>query len=356
MTLTARLAVLPPRQRHLELRKVDLPEPGPFEVIVEQSAAGVCHSQLHQINSSSHTQPLVLGHESAGRVATAGCEVTHVQPGDPVLVTWLPRSPSAGRVPSPPKIPLGGGDWAVTHNIFTWGTHAVVDEQFLVPAPVGTPPDVGAIIGCAVMTGAGAVLNTARAGRGHSVVVWGAGGVGLSAVAAAHHAEAYPVIAVDLQPAALRLARAMGADHVVDASAGDPVARIRELTKTAGGAGADYAFDCIGRAETVRACLAAVRAAPPGRGPGGTAVLVGAPQTPVEIDGLSLMTGEKCLAGCLGGDCVPERDFAIFAGWHLTGQLDLTALVSNRYPLEQINQAVDDLAAGRVPGRAILEF
>lgn len=356
MTVSARVAVLPPRQRQLELYTVVLPEPGPFEVIVEQRAAGICHSQLHQINNAARSQPLVLGHESAGRVAAVGSDVEHVKVGDDVLVTWLPRSPSISRSPAPSKVPLANGKWAVTHNVYTWGTHAIIDEQFVVRAPKGTPGDVGSIIGCAVMTGAGAVLNTAAAGPGKSVAVWGVGGVGLSAVAAAHNAGAFPVIAVDLDKDKLQLARDLGADHVVDASEADPVARVRELTKTAGGAGADYAFDCIGRVETVRQSLAAVRSAPAGKGPGGTAILVGAPPAPLEIDGMDLMVGEKRLVGCLGGDCVPERDFETFVMWYSTGRLNLSALVSNRYTLEQINEAVQDLRTGKVPGRAILEF
>jgi Zn-dependent alcohol dehydrogenase len=356
MTVEARVAVLPPDSRELAIKTVDIPDPGPFEVIVAQTATGVCHSQLHQINNRARTQPLVLGHESIGTVLATGSEVRYVAPGDTVLVSWLPRTPGAPRRPAPSRVRLRSGEWAYTHNIFGWATHTVVDEQFVLKAPDGTPHDVGAIIGCAVMTGAGAVLHTSQLQPRDSVVIWGVGGVGLSAVAAARALGADPVVAVDLSSEKLDLALALGAHHVIDASNGDPVARVRELTKSEHGTGADVALDCIGRPETVRQCMASIRAAQLGCGPGGTTVLVGAPTGPLDIDGMDLMTGEKRLVGCRGGDCLPERDYPLFVEWHRTGRLNLDRLVTNRYSLDEINGAIADLEAGRVLGRAILEL
>jgi Zn-dependent alcohol dehydrogenase len=253
---------------------------------------------------------------------------------------------------------LTNGTHAVTHNTFTWATHVVLDEQHVVKAPEGTPDMLGSIIGCAVMTGAGAVLNLVRRGPGQlSVAVWGAGGVGLSAVAAARNLGAHPVIAVDVDDTKLRLAREFGAGELVNAAKVDPVARVRELTRSDRGfEGADYVFECTGRPECVRLSVAAARGGIPGLEHGGSAVVVGAPQRPVELDGMDILYGQKRLVGCLGGGCVPDRDFPTFVDWTRDGRLDLDALVTDRYPLDGVNDAVADLRAGRIRGRAILEF
>jgi S-(hydroxymethyl)glutathione dehydrogenase / alcohol dehydrogenase len=357
MTVKALVAVLPPGDEKLQIETAVMPDPEPWQVVVEQRASGVCHSQLDLIGNPARTERLVVGHESSGVVVAVGSAVDHVQPGDDVLVTWLPRSTSRERKPVPAKLPLSKGGYAVTHNVFTWSTHTVADEQYVVKAPDGTPGDVGSIIGCAVMTGAGAVTNRAVVRAGQSVAIWGVGGVGLSTVAAAHNVGASPVIAVDLDRGKLELASRLGADELVDASAGDPVAAVRELTRTRDCAeGVDFAFDCTGRPDCVRQCIAAVRRGVPGLNTGGTAVLVGAPRVPFELDGMEMLSGEKRLIGTFGGGCVPERDFPVFVDWYRDGRLDLDALVTDRYPLERVNEAVEDLRAGNIQGRAILEF
>jgi S-(hydroxymethyl)glutathione dehydrogenase/alcohol dehydrogenase len=357
MSVEANVAVLPPGQQQVRIEQVVMPEPGPRAVLVEQRASGVCHSQLDVIDRGS-SEPLVLGHESIGTVLATGREVSHVQVGDEVLITWLPRSGAGSRKPVLPRVPLADGTHAVSHNTFTWATHVVLDEQHVVKAPPGTPEMVGSIIGCAVMTGAGAVLNLARsAGRPPSVAVWGAGGVGLSAIAAARNLGADPVIAVDVDDAKLRLAGEFGAGQLVNATTVDPVARVRELTRSDRGyEGADYVFECTGRPECVRLSVEAARGGIPGLEHGGSAVVVGAPQRPVELDGMDILLGQKRLVGCLGGGCVPDRDFPTFVDWSRNGRLDLSALVTDRYPLEGVNDAVADLRAGRIQGRAILEF
>jgi S-(hydroxymethyl)glutathione dehydrogenase / alcohol dehydrogenase len=356
MSVEANVAVLPPGQLQVRFEQVVLPDPGPWEVLVAQHASGVCHSQLDFIDRGS-SDPLVLGHESIGTVLATGHEVSHVAAGDEVLITWLPRSGAASRKPVRPRVPLADGTHAVSHNTYTWATHVVLDGQYVVPAPAGTPALVGSIIGCAVMTGSGAVLNLADAGGRPSVAVWGAGGVGLSAIAAARNLGADPVIAVDVDDSKLQLAREFGAGQLVNAAKVDPVARIRELTRSdAGYEGADFVFECTGRPECVRLSVAAARGGIPGLEHGGSAVVVGAPQRPIELDGLEILLGQKRLVGCLGGGCVPDRDFPTFVEWCRSGRLDLPALVTDRYPLEGVNDAVADLRAGRIRGRAILEF
>lgn len=358
MTVDACIAVLPAGQERLELREVPLAARGPHEVVVQQRAFGVCHSQLDRIFDPSRTASMLLGHESIGTVVEVGAEVTYVSPGDEVLTTWIPRTPLAGRPPVPSRVVFRGGDEARTHNTFTWGTHAVVDEQWVVKAPKGTPRDLGAIIGCALMTGAGAVMNTAEVQAGQSVAVWGTGGVGLCAVASASILGASPVIAVDIDADKLQLAKQFGATDVVDAGAGDPVEAIRELTPHDDGTrGVDFAFDCTGLGKNIPISLAAVRPGIRGSGiRGGADVLVGIPRVPFELDAMDLLNGEKRLVGCVGGSCNPERDFTTFAFWSQNGSFDPSALVTDRYSLDQLNTAVDDLHHGRVRGRAVVEL
>jgi S-(hydroxymethyl)glutathione dehydrogenase / alcohol dehydrogenase len=353
MSVQASVAVLPPGQDTLELETVELPGPGPWEVAIKQKAFGICHSQLDVIDRR-RTEPLVIGHESTGVVTATGSEVTHVRAGDEVLLTWIPRSPELSRKPGASRVPLPDGRVAVTHNVFAWATHVLADEQYVVRAPDGVPADLASIIGCAIMTGSGSVLNTAGDVAGRSVAVWGVGGVGLAAVASAHALGASPVIAVDINDEKLDVARAMGADQLVNALSVDAAVEVRALTKE--GSGVDYSFDCTGRGDNVQKSLAAVRPGVPGRNRGGTLVLVGAPRAPFEFNGMELLAGQKGMLGTLGGDCLPERDFPVFAQWFRAGQLDLDALVTNRYSLDQVNHAVDDLRTGKVLGRAIVEL
>jgi S-(hydroxymethyl)glutathione dehydrogenase / alcohol dehydrogenase len=355
MSTKARIAVLPPGGQKLQIQSVRIPDPGPWEVLVEQRATGVCHSQLGHIAGADPTRPLVLGHESFGIVVATGVGVEHVEVGDEVFITWMPRS--ATRKPQPTRVPLENGDWAVTRNVFTWGTHCLADEQYVVKAPNGLPGDLASIIGCAVMTGAGAVVNSAEVQAGESVAIWGVGGVGLVAVAAARNVGASPVIAIDIDEAKLKLAMKLGADHAVNASVVDAVAQVRSLTRAPDGVeGVDYSLDCTGRADNLPKSLAAVVPGVPGANRGGTAVLVGVIRSSLEIGGMELVNGQKRLAGCLGGGCVPDRDFGTFVDWYRTGRLDLAALVTDRYTLDQVNEAVEDLRGGRILGRAVIEL
>ncbi|WP_435225764.1 zinc-binding dehydrogenase [Streptomyces sp. Tue6028] len=358
MTVDARIAVLPAGQQKLEIRDVTLDAFGPYEVVVRQKAFGVCHSQLDRIYDLSRTEPMLLGHESIGTVIAVGGQVRYVEPGDEVLITWIPRTPLEGRPPVPSQVTFSEGEVAKTHNTFTWGTHAVVDEQYVVKAPQGTPPDLGSIIGCALMTGAGAVMNSAEVRAGQSVAVWGAGGVGLCAIAGAAILGASPVVAVDVDDDKLKLAQQFGATDVVNAKRTDPVAAIRELTAHEDGTrGVDYAFDCTGIGTNIPVSLAAVRPGIRGAGiRGGADVLVGIPRAPFELDSMDLLNGEKSLLGCVGGSCDPARDFETFVEWTRDGRFDPSALVTDRFTLDELNTAVEALHSGRVRGRAVVEI
>lgn len=354
--------VVAPESGPMFVADVALPDPGPRQVVVRQYASGICHSQLHQLHGPRR-RPQLLGHESTGIVVAAGPDVSHVAVGDTVLVTWVPRNrDEAKQWHGGLALDVGGGVTAVTGDVFTWADHTLVDQSLVVKAPSTIAKDVTAIIGCAVMTGAGAVLHTAGVQAGDSVAVFGVGGVGLSAVVAAASVGADPIIAVDLDPGKLDFARRFGATHGVDASGGDAVEQIRAITADASRiafrgapmAGVDYAFDCIGVKVTMEQIVAAARPGVLGGERGGTAVLVGVPQTTVELPAVEMLIGEKRFIGSIGGSCSPDEDFPTFLKWHAEGRLDLDHLVTERFALDEINEACDALAAGKIAGRAIL--
>jgi Zn-dependent alcohol dehydrogenase len=366
MPTHARVVVVPKEKGPLDVLEMDLPDPGPYEVVVKQFASGVCHSQLHQIHNENRPNPVILGHESTGVVIAKGNEVTHVKEGDHVMVTWVPRNKASNpRFTVAATLKLPDGNLAVSQNVYTWADNTVADEQYVVKIPEDSVMDVTSIIGCAVMTGAGAVLYTAGVKKGESVAVFGVGGVGLSAVVAAKVVGADPIIAVDLDDEKLEFARHFGAAETVNAAKEDPIRAIRALTEREGVysirqrpvSGVDYAFDCIGRKETMEQILRAVRTGTYGGiSPGGTAVLVGIPQTTVELNAGDIVANEKKYIGSIGGSCVPDRDFPIFLEWYKNGQLDLNTLVTQRFKIDQINEAVAALEKGLIKGRAILEF
>jgi len=355
MSTEAQIVVLPAGGTTLEIQTVQIPDPGPFEVLVRQRATGVCHSQLGHIAAADPAQPLVLGHESYGTVVAVGDQVTHVVPGQDVFITWISRN--AARKPNGVTIPFPDGSAATTRNVFTWGTYALADEQYVVAAPSDLPPDVASIIGCAVMTGAGAVLNSSPVAQGDTVAVWGVGGVGLVSVAAAKISGASRIVAVDIDERKLDFSRHFGADDVVNALTADAVSEIRRLApRTDGVEGVDHSYDCTGRADNLAKSLAVVRPGVPGRNQGGSLVLVSVIRGSLEIPGMEMLNGQKHITGCLGGSGVPERDFPVYVDWYRSGRLDLDALVTNRYTLEQVNDAVADLRGGKILGRAVIEF
>ena len=363
MSTPARVVVLPDREGPLEIHEMDLPDPEPTQVVIQQFASGICHSQLHQMHGP-RTRPALLGHESTGVVLKKGSAVTHVDEGDTVLVTWVPRD-AAGIKEAPGRISLelpGGG--VASHAVFTWADNTIADHQFVVKVDDDIAKDVTAIVGCAVMTGAGAVLHTADVQEGESVAVFGVGGVGLSAICGARMRRANPIIAVDLDEEKLAFAKRFGATHGVNAAAGDAVEQIHALVEhpnelAVGNApvtGVDYAFDCIGHKTTMHQIVPACRPGHFGARNGGTAVLVGIPGTKVELNAAAMVMQEKQFRGSFGGSCCPDRDFPMFLDWHARGDLDLEALVTERYRIEDINEATTALEEGKIAGRSILVF
>ena len=365
MPTEARVVVVPQEQgQALEVVDVTLPNPGPNQVVVRQFASGICHSQLHTIHTPRQA-PAILGHESTGEVEAVGESVTDLKPGDTVMVTWVPKNQhQARRQGGPTALELPDGRTATSINVFTWATHTIADEMYVVKVPDDIDRESDSIIGCAVITGAGAVLHTAQVQAGDSVAIIGVGGVGLSAVAAAAQLGADPIIAVDLDDTKLEFAKKFGATHGVNASDVDAVAAIKELTPVEGQfdilrqpvSGVDYAFDCIGHASTMKQISEMVRSGEFGQTKGGTAVLVGVPQTPIELDSRHMFMGERAYICSLGGACEPGEDLPRFIEWHRDGILDLDSLVTQRYSIDDIGVAVEDLENGRVAGRSILVF
>ncbi|MEQ8858622.1 MAG: zinc-binding dehydrogenase [Pseudomonadales bacterium] len=363
MTTPARVAVLPADSNRLRIEELQLPDPGPTQVVVKQFASGICHSQLHQIHRPRQ-HPVILGHESTGVVLKTGADVRHVREGDTVLVTWVPRNAAVAEQP-PVRATLAVRDGeAQSENVFTWADHTLADQQYVVKVDPGIRTDVTSIIGCAVMTGAGAVINTASVQPGQSVAIFGVGGVGLSAVVGARVAGANPIIAVDLDDEKLAFAKRFGATHGINARTEDPIAAIHALTPRESQftifrtpvSGVDFAFDCIGIKTTMEQIVPACRSGHFGARDGGTAVLVGVPATTVELNALDMLVNEKHFIGSIGGSCAPDRDFPRFLEWQDNGDLDLDAMVTQRYRLDDINEATTALEQGRIAGRAILEF
>ena len=336
----------------LVIDELEVPGPKPDQVIVKLRSTGVCHSQLHQMHDAELARPIVLGHEAAGVVTHIGRDVAHLKEGDHAIVTWVPRAPARGPLPRIPSDATYREEVVNQVRVFTWAEDTLTDAEYVIPISKEYPTDVSSIVGCAVLTGAGAVMNTARVRPGDSVVVFGVGGVGLSAITMAAILEAYPIIAVDLQEDKLRFAEEFGATHTVNASEVDPVEAVLDVS----GGGVDFAFDAIGVRATTEQILPATRQGGPGAdNHGGMAVLIGLPGREMTLDPKHFMYFQRQYRGSLGAT-YPEKDFEMFLRWHKEGKFPLDKLVTRRYGLEQINEACDALAAGEVLGRAIIEF
>ncbi|MFI5619535.1 alcohol dehydrogenase catalytic domain-containing protein [Streptomyces sp. NPDC051567] len=334
--------------------------PGPGEVLVATAAAGLCHSDLSVIDGTiPFPSPVVLGHEGAGVVEAVGAGVTHVGPGDHVALSTLANCGACadcdrGR-PTMCRKAIGRPGRPFSRRgkpLFQFASSSAFAERTVVRAvqavkiPGEIPLTSAALIGCGVLTGVGAVLNRARVGHGESVVVIGAGGVGLNVLQGARLAGAATVVAVDADPAKEAVARLFGATHFVDASAvPDPVAAVREVLPT----GADHAFECVGSVRLIRQAVDLLDRH-------GQAVLLGVPGFTEEASFLvSSLYLDKTIMGCRYGSARPQRDIALYAGLYRQGRLLLDELVTEVYPVEEFGKAVDDARHGRV-ARAVLTF
>ncbi|MEV6795885.1 Zn-dependent alcohol dehydrogenase [Streptomyces sp. NPDC051320] len=358
-----RAAILPAVGSPLEIADIDLPEPGPGQVRVRLTAAGVCHSDLSLSNGTMRVPvPAVLGHEGAGTVVSVGEGVSHVAPGDGVVLNWAPacgacHACTLGEVWLCANALSGAGnvyarrasDGTELHpglNVAAFAEETVVAANCVLPVPDGIPLTDAALLGCAVLTGYGAVHHAARVREGESVAVFGVGGVGLATVQAARIAGASTIIAVDVSPAKEELARAAGATAFVVASENTA----REIRTLTGKQGVDVAVECVGRAVTIRTAWESTR-----RGGRTTVVGIGGKDQQVTFNALEIFHFGRTLAGCVYGNSNPAEDLPVLAEHVRNGRLDLGALVTERIGLEGIPAAFDNMIAGK-GGRALVIF
>lgn len=334
--MITRAAILVQPGEPLQLLDLTIPQLRPGQVLVELHWSGVCRTQWLEaqgLKGPDHFLPHALGHEGSGVVLETGPGVTKVEPGQPVVLSWL-----KGAGADVPGVRYDcGGEVVNAGAVCTFMHHAVVSENRLTPLPAKMPLQQAALLGCAIPTGVGSVLHTAGVRPGASVAVFGVGGVGMSAILGADLANAARIIAVDVQPGKLELARTLGATDLVNPADGDPADAIAELTS----GGADYVFEAVGRPETMQAAFAATR-------PGGLCVLAGnvAHGQTIRLDPFDLIRGKR-LVGTWGGSTEPDRDLPLYAALYLKGRLNLDALLGQVYPLTAINDALAALAAGR---------
>jgi NDMA-dependent alcohol dehydrogenase len=351
-----------------KIETLELAPPKAGEVLVKMAAAGVCHSDWHLMTGATqYKTPVVPGHEGAGVVEAVGAGVTRLKPGDHVALNWAPNCGScfyclndqanlcsayaaykwSGTLPDN-TTRLSKDGQPVYHFSHTacFAEYTVVTEACCVPLRPEIPLTIGALIGCAVTTGVGAALNKARIRPGSNVVVFGAGGVGLSIIMGAKLAGAGRIIAVDRSEAKGDIAQAFGATDILMAGP-DTITSIRNLTD---GRGADFAFEAIGIPAVQEQCFEAIR-------PGGTAVLVGI--SPVgsatSFPGTLITRQEKTITGTYYGSANPVREFPLYADLYMRGKLDLDRLVSKTYPLDQINEAYADMLSGET-ARGVIVF
>ena len=346
----------------LQITEIDLPEPGPGRVRVKLAAAGVCHSDLSLSNGVLRpTTPTVLGHEGAGTVVSVGEGVSSVRPGDRVVLNWAPacghchlcglgepwlcENQYAATTEPYAALPDGTALYPGL-GAAAFAEETVVHENAVVPLPEGVDLASAALLGCAVLTGYGAVHNAARLRAGESAVVFGLGGVGLALLQSLRIAGAAPIIAVDVSPEKEELARRHGATDFVLSDEQTPKA-VRRLT---GGHGADHAFECVGRGSTIRAAWSSTR-----RGGRTTVVGIGGKDDPVTFSALEVFHFARTLSGCCYGNSEPAKDIPVLAEHVRAGRLDLDSLITDRITLDEVPAAFERMAAGH-GGRSLVVF
>jgi S-(hydroxymethyl)glutathione dehydrogenase/alcohol dehydrogenase len=344
----------------LEVEEIEVAEPAAGEVLVRVAASGVCHSDYHVVLGEwASPVPVILGHEGAGVVEAVGPGVERVGVGDHVVMAW---GPACGRceycISGRPqlcqvattttyesvmfdgttRLRQGGVGIHPYLAVGSFGELAVVPETGAIPIRRDVPLDRAALTGCALATGFGAVVNTARVPVGASVAVVGCGGVGMSIIQGASVSSASPLIAIDVAGEKLELARSLGATETVDAADEDAVEAVRRLT---GGRGVDFAFEAIGLAATIEQAAAMLA-------PRGTAVLVGmAPDgVRVALDPLLIADREHRIIGCNYGSCRPAVDFPRLLDLYMNGVIDLDAMITRRLRLEDVGEGFEAMRRG----------
>lgn len=344
----------------LRITEIDLDPPGPGEVLIKMHAAGLCHSDLSVINGNRpRPVPMALGHEASGRVVEVGSGITDLKPGDLVVLVFVP---SCGHcLPCMEGRPalcepgaesngrgtlLSGAHRIHDHQgrdihhhvgVSAFAEHAVVSRNSCVKIEADIDPVEAALFGCAVLTGVGAAINTARVQAGTTAAVFGLGGVGLCAMLGALASGAREVVAVDLNDVKLKVARDLGATAAFNARDPDLVAKVKELTR----GGVDYAFEMAGSTLAMEAAYRVTRR-------GGTTVTAGLPHPDAKwnMQQLSLVAEERTVKGSYIGSCVPARDIPRYIGLYQGGKLPINRLMGERLTLQDVNRGFDRMESG----------
>ena len=346
MPMQTEAAVLFELAQPLRLITLSIPDLKPGQVLVDVAYSGVCRSQLLEVQGKRGEDrflPHTLGHEGSGTVLEVGAGVTKIKPGDHVVLSWIKGI--GADVPSTvyqsSEGPINSG------AISTFMRQTVTCENRVIPIPDAMPLREAALFGCAIPTGAGIILNTARVRPGSSVAVFGVGGIGLSAVLGADLMNATTIIAIDVFEHKLEQACQVGATHIINARQQNPLATILEIT---GGRGVDCAIEAAGRRETMETAFQSVS------DNGGLCVLAG--NLPhgerISLDPFNLIKGKRII-GTWGGESQPDRDIPMYVNLYLSEKLNLDGLISHTYSLDEINQALDDLENGKV-SRALIDM
>ncbi|MEV0479641.1 S-(hydroxymethyl)mycothiol dehydrogenase [Streptomyces sp. NPDC050508] len=362
MAQEVRGVIAPGKNEPVRVETIVVPDPGPGEAVVKVQACGVCHTDLHYKQGGiSDDYPFLLGHEASGIVESVGEGVTDVAPGDFVILNWRAVCGNC-------RACLRGRPWYCfnTHNAKQKMTLASTGQELSPALGIGAfadktlvaagqctkvepavSPAVAGLLGCGVMAGIGAAINTGNVGRGDTVAVIGCGGVGDAAIAGSRLAGAAKIIAVDIDDRKLEKARSMGATHTVNSKTNDPVEAIRELT---GGFGADVVIEAVGRPETYKQAFYA-------RDLAGTVVLVGVPtpEMKLELPLLDVFGRGGSLKSSWYGDCLPSRDFPMLIDLHQQGRLDLAAFVTETIQLDEVEKAFERMHGGDVL-RSVVEL
>ncbi|HRQ66230.1 MAG TPA: zinc-dependent alcohol dehydrogenase family protein [Xanthomonadaceae bacterium] len=356
------------RSLPLGIETLHLDPPAAGELRVRVLAAGLCHSDLSVIDGSRpRPLPMVLGHEACGEVVELGAGVTDFAVGDRVVFSFVPlcghcapcasgrpalcepgaQANGAGHLLGGGRRWHGDGEAPLQHHlgISAFAEYSVVSARSAVRIDADLAPEIAALFGCAVMTGVGAVVNTAQVRPGESVAVFGLGGVGLAALLGARAASADPLVAVDVVPEKLALARELGATHAIDARDGDAVAAVREATA----GGAQHVIESVGQEQVLAEAYAATRR-------GGTTVTVGlpAPEREFRVPAVSLVAEERTVRGSYMGSAVPGRDIPRYIALYRRGLLPVDRLLSHTLRLQDINAGFDRLACGEAIRQVVL--
>ena len=353
MPHSVRAVVARAKGEPVTMEVIEVPDPGPGEVLVTVQACGVCHTDLHYREGAINDDfPFLLGHEAAGTVEEVGDGVTNVAVGDFVVLNWRAvcgqcRSCLRGRPwycfathNATQKMTLDGAELSPALGIGAFAEKTLVAAGQATKVNPAAPPEVAGLIGCGVMAGLGAAMNTGGVGRGDSVAVFGCGGVGDAAIAGSRLAGAHTIIAVDIDDRKLDIARNFGATHTVTSTNEDPIEAIRGLT---GGNGVDVAIEAVGLPSTYEQAFYS-------RDLAGTVVLVGVPnpEMKVELPMIEVFGRGGTLKSSWYGDCLPSRDFPMLIDLYLQGRLDLDRFVSETIALDEVEEAFHAMERGEV--------